>query len=78
MTSGRIWVTTHTVAFIAGFVAAKAWDSDELNSYRDRHESGLTKVKRWAGNISIGLVACGVMTLVFRASSLPSASKSSP
>lgn len=60
---------THTLAFIVGFAAAKAWDYDELNTYRDLHESKLTKVKRWAGNISIGLVAFGAISVLFRGDS---------
>ena len=75
MPSSRVAFTTHTLAFVAGFVACKAWDYDELNSYRGQHEGTVTKIKRWAGNISIGVVFLGAMSLVFRATSSSSPTK---
>ena len=66
MTSGKVLITSHTVAFLAGFAAAKAWDYDELSNYRNAHEGNLSKLKRWAGNISIGMLALGAFTLMFR------------
>ena len=68
MTSKQALATTHTIAFIAGFAAAKAWDYDELSTYRDAHETKVGKVKRWAGNISIGLVGVWAIAVAFRAS----------
>lgn len=66
-------VASQTFAFVAGFVVCKAWDYDELNSYRGQHEGNMTKIKRWAGNISIGLVFAGAISVLLRVSSGPSA-----
>ena len=75
MTSGQTLVTTHALAFVAGFVAAKAWHYDEISNYREMHETSLTKVKRWAASGAFGLLALGTLRLVLRAAT---PSKSSP
>lgn len=71
MASGQTLVTTHALAFVAGFMAAKAWHYDELSTYREMHESTLTKVKRWASTGVFGLVAVGALRLVMRAAAGP-------
>ena len=71
MTSGQTLVSTHALAFVAGFMAAKAWHYDELSTYRELHESTLTKVKRWASTGAFGLLAVGALRLMLRASAGP-------
>jgi uncharacterized membrane protein YgcG len=59
-------VASHTLMFAAGFVAAKLYDRDELNSYRDSYEKPMTRLRRYAGNALLASAALATMMLMMR------------
>ena len=59
-------VISHTVVFLLGVAAAKLYDRDELNSYRDAYEKPMHKLRRYAGNAAIGTVTLGSLWLAVR------------
>lgn len=62
----RTLIATHVVVFAAGFVVGKSIDSDELELYRDAHESTLTRLKRKATAAGLGVLAAGTLVLIIR------------
>ena len=59
-------VVSHTVVFLLGVAAAKFYDRDELNSYRDAYEKPMQKLRRYAGNAAIGTVTLGSLWLAVK------------
>lgn len=59
-------VVSHTVVFLLGVAAAKIYDRDELNSYRDAYEKPMQKLRRYAGNAVIGTVTLGSLWLAVK------------
>lgn len=65
----RTLIATHLVVFAAGFVLGKSIDADELELYRDLHESSWTKMKRKAGTVGVGILILGSTFVVVRLAS---------
>lgn len=59
---------THSAAFALGVFVGWKSNNDELNLYREAHESTLSKWKRHAVNIAIAVGAVSTMVLAVRAS----------
>lgn len=66
MSRGKAMVMSHTIVFLLGVAAAKLYDRDELNSYRDAYEKPMQKLRRYAGNAAIGTVTLGSLWLAVR------------
>jgi len=62
----RALITSHVVAFGAGFYFGKTLDADELNMYREAHESTMSKIRRKAGTFAIGSVVLGTIIVAVR------------
>ena len=62
----RALILSHTLVFAAGFAAGKTINADELNTYREIHESSFTRLKRQASHLGLGVLALGTIILVVR------------
>lgn len=62
----RTLIFTHVTVFAAGFMAGKSIDADELDLYRNMHESRLSRARRNAGKLGLAVAAAGVVILVGR------------
>lgn len=67
-------IATHTAVFLTGVVIGKKMDADELNMYRDAHESRFTKFVRKATNVAIGLGDLSTFVVIVRVGQRASAS----
>ncbi len=65
-------LASHTLAFLFGFAAAKLYDRDELNTYRDAYEKPMERFRRYAGNAAFGAVGLGTLFVVMKISSMGS------
>lgn len=63
----RSILLSHSVVFVAGFVAGKYVDNDELEMYRSAHESTFSRLRRQAKNVSLGIVVVGTIFMAARA-----------
>jgi hypothetical protein len=63
----RAIILTHLTMFVAGFAAGKYINADELATYRELHESSLTRLKRRAGTVGFVILAVGAFSIVVRA-----------
>ena len=64
--SARALILSHSLVFAAGAYAGWAVNADELSTYRDAHESKVTRLKRKAGYIGLGVLLMGTVALVAR------------
>ena len=62
----QILLGSHTIVFLAGFVAGKYIDYDELQQYRSNYESTSTRFKRKAGQLGIAVLAIGTVAAVVK------------
>lgn len=60
----RTLIFTHTSVFVAGFVAGKTINADELEMYRLRHESWSSRATRNARNMGIAAAVLGTVVVV--------------
>jgi hypothetical protein len=65
----RNLIFSHIVVFAAGVAAGKMIDADELNVYREVHESSFTRFRRRAEKIALGTVVLGTVVLVAKMAS---------
>jgi hypothetical protein len=70
----RALLASHTLAFVAGFAAGKLINQDELEMYRSAHESSLTRAKRRASAVGLGILALGSIIVIVRVTSRPRSS----
>lgn len=66
--SVRAMLLSHTFFFVAGFAAGKLVDRDELETYRALHETGLTRFRKTAEKVALGMLAMGTLIVAVRAS----------
>lgn len=59
----RALITSHVLVFAAGFVAGKMINEDELEMYREAHDNILSKARRKAATLGLGVVAIGVVVV---------------
>ena len=63
----KILATTHVLVFIAGVVAGKGWNADELAAYRSsRDEERSRRLKKLAGKAAFGFVAFSIAMIGMR------------
>jgi hypothetical protein len=72
---GKSLVVSHTIAFVFGFVAAKLYDRDELNTYRNAYEKPMEKFRRYAGNAVFGAIGLGTLFVVLKITNIGSSKK---
>jgi hypothetical protein len=72
--SSRV-VASYAVTFLAGCVVGNVWNADELTTYRSLHESTLTRFKRQARKVGLGVVVIGSLWTILRVMSRPSQTK---
>lgn len=65
----RNLIVSHICVFVAGVTAGKLIDADELNIYREVHESSFTRFRRKAAKIALGTAVLGTVVLVARMAS---------
>ena len=65
----RLLIASHMVVFAAGVAAGYKINSDELDTYRDLHESRFTRIKRKASQIGLGVFVIGGIALIGRLAS---------
>jgi hypothetical protein len=65
----RNLIFSHIIVFAAGVTAGKLIDADELNIYREVHESSFTRFRRKAAKIALGTAVLGTVVLIARMSS---------
>jgi uncharacterized membrane protein len=65
----RNLIFSHIIVFAAGVTAGKLIDADELNIYREVHESSFTRFRRKATKIALGTAVLGTVVLIARMSS---------
>jgi hypothetical protein len=68
MGSGKALVLSHSLVFLAGVVAGKFVDYEELATYRDLHESFAGKWRRRAGTAALGVFSLGTIVFLVRVS----------
>jgi hypothetical protein len=71
----RNLIFSHIIVFAAGVTAGKLIDADELNIYRDIHDSSFTRFRRKAAKIALGTAVLGTIVLIARMSSRRSSKK---
>jgi hypothetical protein len=64
----RTLIFSHFAMFAAGFAAGKLIHADELNTYRELHESDLTRFLRKSKKWVFGIGILGAVVLVSKAS----------
>ena len=68
---------THSLVFVAGFAIGKYIDYDELSTYRELHESTMSRWRRRAGTTAIGVLCIGTTIMLIKATNKLSSSSSS-
>lgn len=64
-------IVSYTVTFLAGCFVGHVWNADELTTYRSLHESNLTRFRRHARQVSLGVLVMGSLWTVLRVVSRP-------
>jgi hypothetical protein len=64
----RTLIFSHLTIFAAGFASGKLIHADELNTYREIHESDFTRFLRKFKRVALGVGMLGAVVLVARAS----------
>ena len=65
--SYRNMAISHGFVFLGGFVLGKYIDKEELNMYRELHESSFARFRRRAGQVAIGILCFGGLITIIRA-----------
>jgi uncharacterized membrane protein len=65
----RNLIFSHIIVFVAGVTAGKLIDADELNIYREVHESSFTRFRRKAAKIGLGTLVLGSVVVIARMAS---------
>lgn len=63
-----ILTASHAAIFIGGVLIGRKMDADELNMYRETHESRFTRWTRKATNVALGLGFVSTIVVIVRAS----------
>ena len=59
MVNARALFFSHTAVFVAGFAAGKLMDKDELDTYRNMHESTASKFRKTVEKVALGVLLMG-------------------
>ena len=63
----KVLVTTHALVFLAGVVAGRSLNADELAAYRAaQYEDRGRQLKRAAAKVALGVAACSIAMIGLR------------
>lgn len=57
---------SHSVLFVGGFVLGKLMDKEELDKYRDMHETTVGKFRKTAEKVALGMLLMGTFIVGVR------------
>lgn len=66
MVAVRNLLISHGIVFLGGFALGKYIDKEELDMYRDLHESSFARFRRRAGQAAIAVLCFGGIIVVAR------------